>query len=103
MASARAGVAVERATHERLWTWRYVLALLSALLFFSTFYLTLAALPKYLHDHLGSGTGQIGLALGIFAVTAILPRPAIGRLANGGITLAPMLASTVIFTLANVF
>src|SRR5712692_8562309 len=87
----------------RLWTAPYTLALLSALLFFSAFYLPLAALPKYLKDQLGSGTGQIGLILGLFAVTAILPRPFIGRVVNGGITLAPMLISAAIFTLANLF
>ncbi len=88
---------------DRLWTGPYVLALLSALLFFSAFYLPLAALPKYLKDQLGSGTGQIGLVLGLFAVTAITPRPFIGRMVNGGVTLAPMLISAAIFTLANVF
>jgi MFS family permease len=87
----------------RLWTGPYILALLSTLLFFSAFYLPLAALPKYLKDQLGSGTGQIGLVLGLFAVTAITPRPFIGRMVNGGITLAPMLISTAIFTFANIF
>lgn len=88
---------------DRLWTGPYTLALLSALLFFSAFYLPLAALPKYLKDQLGSGTGQIGVVLGLFAATAIVPRPFIGRMVNGGITLAPMLISAVIFALANVF
>ena len=97
-----ASAAVPTTTDDHLWTWRYALALLSALLFFSCFYLTLGALPKYLKDHLSSGVGQIGLVLGLFSVTAILPRPTIGRFANGGVTLAPMLVSTAIFTIASV-
>lgn len=100
---ASAGVVARTDADDRLWTVRYTLALLSALLFFSSFYLPLAALPKYLKDQLDSGTGQIGFVLGVFAVTAILPRPFIGRTVNGGITLAPMLISATIFTLANVF
>src|SRR6476659_1187177 len=98
MASAQVAAA-RTGEDERLWTVRYTLALLSALLFFSSFYLPLAALPKYLKDQLGSGTGEIGLVLGVFAATAILPRPFIGRMVNGGITLAPMLISAAIFTL----
>lgn len=87
---------------DRLWTLPYVLALASALLFFTAFYLTLGALPTYLKNNLGSNTGQIGLVLGLFGVTAILPRPTIGRLVNAGVTLPPMLIATGIFTLANV-
>lgn len=102
MTAARAEVTATE-TDDRLWTGPYILALCSALLFFSAFYLPLAALPKYLKDQLGSGTGQIGLVLGLFAATAIVPRPFIGRLVNGGVTLAPMLISAAIFTLANVF
>lgn len=101
MTSARAAAIAPPGTDDRLWTWPYSLALLSALLFFSAFYLPLAALPKYLKDQLGSGTGQIGLVLGLFAVTAITPRPFIGRLVNGGVTLAPMLICATIFMLAN--
>src|SRR4051794_32109922 len=102
MASAQV-VKARTVSDDRLWTVPYVLALVSALLFFSAFYLPLAALPRYLKDQLGSGTGKIGLVLGVFAVTAIAPRPFIGRMVNGGITLAPMLISAAIFTLANVF
>ncbi len=102
MTSVGAAVAPPE-TDDRLWTGSYTLALLSALLFFSAFYLPLAALPKYLKDQLGSSTGQIGLVLGLFAVTAITPRPFIGRLVNGGVTLAPMLICAAIFMLANVF
>lgn len=103
MASARATASAPPKAGDRLWTGPYTLALLSALLFFSAFYLPLAALPKYLKDQLGSGTGQIGLVLGLFAVTAITPRPFIGRLVNGGVTLAPMLICATIFMLANLF
>ncbi|HEY7909899.1 MAG TPA: MFS transporter [Thermomicrobiales bacterium] len=103
MTSARAAAIASPEAGDRLWTVPYVLALLSALLFFSAFYLALAALPKYLKDQLGTGTGEIGLVLGLFAVTAIAPRPFIGRLVNGGITLAPMLICAVIFMLANLF
>jgi MFS family permease len=103
MTSARAVATTSPETDDRLWTGPYTLALLSALLFYSTFYLALAALPKYLKDQLGTGTGEIGLVLGLFAVTAITPRPFIGRLVNGGITLAPMLICATIFMLANIF
>lgn len=103
MTSARAAVTAPPGTGDRLWTGPYTLALLSALLFFSAFYLPLAVLPKYLKDQLGSGTGQIGLVLGLFAVTAITPRPFIGRLVNGGVTLAPMVICAAIFMLANLF
>ncbi|MHB8644763.1 MAG: MFS transporter [Thermomicrobiales bacterium] len=103
MTGARATATASPETGDRLWTGPYALALLSTLLFFSAFYLPLAALPKYLKDQLGRSTGQIGLVLGLFAVTAIIPRPFIGRLVNGGITLAPMLICAVIFMLANVF
>lgn len=100
---ASAGVTAARiATKDRLWTLPYVLALTSALFFFSAFYLTLGALPTYLKSNLGSNTGQIGLVLGLFGVTAILPRPTIGRIVNAGVTLPPMLIAAGIFTLANV-
>lgn len=103
MTSARVAAIAPPETDDRLWTGQYTLALLSALLFFSAFYLPLAALPKYLKDQLGSGTGEIGLVLGLFAITAITPRPFIGRLVNGGITRAPMLICAAIFMLANLF
>ncbi len=101
MSGARVATVAPAGVDDRLWTWSYTLALGSALLFFSAFYLTLAALPKYLKDQLGSGTGQLGLVLGLFAIGAILPRPFIGRAVNNGVTLAPMLISVAIFTLAN--
>jgi MFS family permease len=103
MTSARAVATASPETSDHLWSGPYTLALLSALLFFSAFYLPLAALPKYLKDQLGTGTGEIGLVLGLFAVTAITPRPFVGRLVNGGITLAPMLICATIFMLANIF
>ncbi len=86
---------------DRLWTWPFVLALLSVLLFYGAFYLTLVALPKYLRDHLGSGAAQIGLITGLFSVAAMLPRPSVGRVADRGDALRPMILATAIFVPAS--
>lgn len=85
----------------RLWTWPFVFALLSVLLFYGSFYLTLVALPKYLKDHLGSGAAQIGLITGLFSVAAMVPRPIIGRIADRGDAYRPMVIATGIFVVAS--
>ena len=85
----------------RLWTWPFVFALLSVLLFYGSFYLTLVALPKYLKDHLGSGAAQIGLITGLFSVAAMVPRPYVGRVADRGSALRPMILATCIFVPAS--
>jgi MFS family permease len=85
----------------RLWSLPFVLSILSAFAFFCSFYLALAALPKYLRDELGCTTGQIGIILGIFSVAAIVFRPRIGRIVNVGVVFAPMLLAAAIFTTAN--
>jgi MFS family permease len=85
----------------RLWSLPFVLSILSAFAFFCSFYLALAALPKYLRDELGRNTAEIGIILGIFSIAAIVFRPRIGRIVNVGVVFAPMLIATVIFTTAN--
>lgn len=99
MARARAMTATE--TNDRLWTLPSVFALLSVLLFYGAFYLTLVALPKYLKDNLGSGAAQIGLITGLFSVAAMIPRPFVGRTADRGGARGPMLLATLIFVIAS--
>ncbi len=89
------------AASDRLWTGPFVLALLSVLLLYGSFYLTLVALPKYLKDHLGSGAATIGLITGLFSVAAMAPRPYVGRIADRGDAHRPMVVATGIFVIAS--
>src|SRR4051812_14454978 len=86
---------------DRLWTWSFVLALVSVWLFYGAFFLTLVALPKYMKDHLGSGAAQIGLITGLFSVAAMVPRPYVGRIAARRDAHRPMMLATLIFVVAS--
>jgi len=91
----------DMAESDRLWTGQFVLALLSVLLLYGSFYLTLVALPKYLKDHLGSGAATIGLITGLFSIAAMAPRPYVGRIADRGDAHRPMVVATGIFVVAS--
>ncbi|MBW3602929.1 MAG: hypothetical protein KY434_09575 [Actinobacteria bacterium] len=49
------------------------------LAYFTTFGLFLAALQRFVTEELGLGEGAVGVAVGSFAVSALLVRPLIGR------------------------
>ena len=64
-----------------LLTRNFVLAWLITLFNFGSFYLLLATLPLYIVE-IGAGEAQVGLVIGVFAVTALPLRILVGREAD---------------------
>ncbi|MBA2496930.1 MAG: MFS transporter [Acidimicrobiia bacterium] len=54
----------------------------AALLYFVALGALAPTLPRYVAEDLGGGGGQVGLAVGIFAVSAALLRPWVGKLGD---------------------
>ena len=67
---------------DRLVTPTFVLVTLAALGYFTALGMLLPVLPRYVEDDLGGSGLDIGLAVGAFAVSAALIRPAVGRLGD---------------------
>jgi predicted MFS family arabinose efflux permease len=59
----------------------FVLAMCSNLFFFSSMYLLVSPLPRYV-DALGGGPFIVGLAIGAFSIAAVLSRPFSGRIVD---------------------
>ena len=68
--------------------------------FFSSFMLLMAMLPLYMRD-LGGSDGQVGLVMGIFAISALFPRPFVGREIDRGGGKRFLLAGAAIFIVAS--
>lgn len=68
---------------------RFLLFLAATVAFFLSIFLLQAALPQYLLAR-GYDNGKIGLVVGILSVSAILPRPSLGRAMDRG-ALLPIL------------
>ena len=66
---------------ERLWTRPYVFLTCGMLLLFTGFYFLLPTLPHYVKE-LGGGETEVGLAAGIFTLSAVLFRPFAGAWAD---------------------
>lgn len=67
------------ATRERLVTPTFVLITVAALGYFTALGMHLPVLPRYVEDVLGGSGTAVGVAVGAFAVSAALVRPAVGR------------------------
>jgi MFS family permease len=64
---------------DRLWTRAFVLMSLGSLFLFTSFYLLLPTLPLFVKE-LGGHDTQVGLAVGIFTLVAVILRPIAGGL-----------------------
>lgn len=64
---------------ERLWTKPFIQMTLAMLFLFTGFYLLLPTLPLFIRE-LGSSESQVGLAIGIFTLSAVVFRPIVGGL-----------------------
>lgn len=67
---------------ERLVTPTFVLITVAALGYFTAMGMHLPVLPRYVEDDLGGAGWAVGVAVGAFAVSAALVRPAVGRLGD---------------------
>lgn len=67
---------------ERLLTPRFLLVVLSGLLYFTALGMLLPVVPLYVRRELGSGDAGVGIAVGALFVGAVLLRPYTGRLGD---------------------
>lgn len=87
-------------TPERIITRDFLFLCAAGLGFFCSFMLLLAVLPLYLND-LGGSDSAVGLVVGAFAISALVPRPFIGREIDRGGSKRFMLAGAVVFIVAS--
>ena len=78
---------------------RFRLFLAATIAWFLSLFLLQAALPKYMENH-GFSNGRIGLVIGILSVSAILPRPYLGRAMDRG-ALLPLLITSAVMMLSS--
>lgn len=64
---------------ERLWTKSFILMTVGMLFLFTGFYMLLPTLPLFIKQ-LGGNESQVGLAVGVFMLSAVVFRPIIGVL-----------------------
>jgi len=69
-------------TPKRLLTGRFVLVVVVGLAYFLSLGMMLPVLPKYVEGPLGGGKVAVGVAVGAFAVGAVLLRPYAGRIGD---------------------
>lgn len=69
-------------TSERVITRDFVIVTLSGLFALMGFSSTLPLVPRYVEVELGGSKLEVGLAIGIFSISAILARPLVGRLGD---------------------
>jgi MFS family permease len=91
-------MARDRSPSDRYPTGLY-LAILANLFFFASFQWVFATLPGYIQQ-IGGGPTQIGLAYGLFTLSAVASRPGIGRLIDRWGRKPILLAGAAIFTLS---
>jgi MFS family permease len=70
------------AGQERLLTPRFLLVTASGLAYFMSLGMLLPVLPLFVQHRLGGDDTQVGIAVGAFAVGAVLLRPSVGRLGD---------------------
>lgn len=76
----------------------FYLAFLANFLFFSSMHLLITPLPLYIEE-LGGGPQEVGLAMGSFAITAIITRPYMGHLVDTWGRKPTLLVGAVMFIL----
>ncbi|MBS4202074.1 MFS transporter [Bacillus sp. FJAT-49732] len=64
---------------ERLWTKSFILMAVAMLFLFTGFYMLYPTLPLYI-KHIGGNESHVGLAMGMFMLSAVILRPIIGGL-----------------------
>ncbi|TMV49673.1 MFS transporter [Paenibacillus mesophilus] len=64
---------------ERIWTKSFIQMTLGMLFLFTGFYLILPAMPLFIKE-MGGTESQVGLAAGVFTLTAVVFRPIVGGL-----------------------
>lgn len=64
---------------ERIWTKAFIQLTLSMLVLFTGFYLMLPTIPLFIKE-MGGTESQVGLAAGLFTLTAVVFRPLVGGL-----------------------
>lgn len=77
----------------------FYLAIAANLFFFAGFQWTFATLPSYIQE-IGGDATQIGLAFGIFSLSAVAARPVVGWLVDHWGRRPVLLAGAAIFTLS---
>lgn len=78
---------------------RFRLFLAATVAWFFSIFVLQAALPKYMENH-GFSNGLVGLVIGILSVSAILPRPYLGRAMDRG-ALLPLLVMSAVMMLSS--
>lgn len=79
----------------------FYLALTANLFFFTGFQWTFATLPGYVQE-IGGGAATIGLAFGLFSLSAVVARPGVGWLVDHWGRKPVLLAGAAIFSLSPV-
>lgn len=64
---------------ERIWTKSFIQMTLGMLILFTGFYLLLPTMPLFIKE-MGGNESQVGLAVGVFTLTAVVFRPIVGGL-----------------------
>lgn len=80
----------------------FYLVMASTFLFFFSLHLLITPLPLYIKE-VGGEPSQIGLVMGIFALTAVLSRPLVGRLVDDWGRKPVMMIGSTIFILGPLF
>ncbi len=78
----------------------FVLAMCSNFFFFSSMYLLVSPLPRYV-DALGGGPFIVGLAMGAFSITAVLSRPLSGKVVDRAGAKPMLIAGAANFGIAS--
>lgn len=84
---------------ERLWTKSFIQMMLGMLILFTGFYLLLPTLPLFIKQ-MGGSEAQVGLAAGVFTLTAVVFRPFVGGLLDRYGRRPFMIWGLVFFTLS---
>lgn len=80
----------------------FYLIMASTFLFFFSMHLLITPLPLYIKE-VGGKPSQIGLVMGVFALTAVLSRPLVGRLVDTWGRKPVMMIGSAIFILGPLF
>lgn len=89
------------ADREPILTRDFVLTCAGGFVLFTSFMLLLAVLPLYLKEDLGGGDGEVGFIIGVFALSALFPRPFIGRAIDRGGSKRFLIAGGMIFVVSS--
>ena len=89
-------------TAESLFSRNFVVLCISTLLFFESMFLLLAVLPVFIVQELHGTQSQVGMILGVFALAAVMIRPASGWLVERWNRKLGLLLGTLIYCIGPV-